>query len=133
MHFSRRPLVALAALASLPALCGATSTPIPTIAWGTCSESWVGHASSVLGTRLQCGSMKVPLDHVAPDGREMDVGVIRIRAAEPTQREGAIFFNPGGPGMHPGKLLRWLPARHRSRPATSAVCARHGHASPRAR
>lgn len=108
MHFSRRPLVALAALASLPALCDATPAPVPTIAWGACSESWVGQASSVLGARLQCGSMKAPFDHVAPDGREMDVGVIRIRAAEPAQREGAIFFNPGGPGMHPGRLLRTM-------------------------
>lgn len=50
--------------------------------------------------------MKMPLDHVVPDGRDMDVGVIRIRARDQARREGSIFFNPGGPGMHPGKLLR---------------------------
>jgi pimeloyl-ACP methyl ester carboxylesterase len=76
------------------------------IAWGTCPESWVGTPSGTLGARLRCGTMKAPLDHIAPDGREIDVGVIRIRAAEPAQREGAIFFNQGGPGTHPGKLLR---------------------------
>ena len=42
------------------------------------------------------------------DARRIDVGVIRIRAGNPAQREGAIFFNNGGPGSHPGKLLRSL-------------------------
>jgi pimeloyl-ACP methyl ester carboxylesterase len=106
MPFSQRRLVAAAALASFPALCSATSLPAPPIAWGTCLESWVGRASGVLGARLQCGTMKAPLDHVDVDGREIDVGVIRIRAGDSARREGVIFFNPGGPGSPPGKLLR---------------------------
>lgn len=100
----RRPLFAMAALASFPAVCGAT--PVPSITWAACPEAWVGRSSGVLDTRLQCGTMRAPLDHVAPDGRGIDVGVIRIRAGQPALREGAIFFHVGGPGMHPGKLLR---------------------------
>ncbi|HVI56722.1 MAG TPA: alpha/beta fold hydrolase [Luteibacter sp.] len=50
--------------------------------------------------------MRVPLDHVRPDGREISVGVIRIRAALAAWREGSLFFNKGGPGTHPGPLLR---------------------------
>nr|WP_082878873.1 alpha/beta fold hydrolase [Luteibacter rhizovicinus] len=106
MHSPHRPVVAAVVLASLPAVCGATSIPTPHIAWGACPDSWVGRTSVVLGTRLQCGNLKAPLDHVTPDGRQIDVGVIRVRAGDPAGREGAIFFNPGGPGIHPGKLLR---------------------------
>jgi pimeloyl-ACP methyl ester carboxylesterase len=106
MHPFHRSIAAIAALVTLPALCAATTPPTTSIRWGTCAASWVGNASGALGSRLQCATLKAPLDHVAPDGREIDVGVIRIRAARPAQREGAIFFNQGGPGMHPGRLLR---------------------------
>lgn len=106
MHRSPWTFVTVAALASLPAFGFASSTPLPRISWGVCSESWVGEASGVLGARLQCGSMRVPLDHIVPDGREVDVGVVRIRAAAPGMREGSLFFNQGGPGTHPGRLLR---------------------------
>ena len=106
MHLSLRTLVTVTALAGLPSFCFASSVSLPDIAWGVCSESWVGQASGALGARLQCGSMRVPLDHMAPDGREIDVGVVRIRAAIPAMREGSLFFNQGGPGTHPGRLLR---------------------------
>jgi pimeloyl-ACP methyl ester carboxylesterase len=78
----------------------------PAIAWATCPETWVGISSDVLGDRLECGTLSAPLDHATPDGRTVDVGVIRIRAARIGEREGAIFLNTGGPGGHPGRLLR---------------------------
>ncbi|NID16459.1 alpha/beta fold hydrolase [Luteibacter yeojuensis] len=84
----------------------AAPVPEPPIAWGPCAEPWVGATSDTLGERLECGSMRAPLDHVAPDGRTMDVGVIRVRARNTARREGVIFFNPGGPGLHPGSVLR---------------------------
>jgi pimeloyl-ACP methyl ester carboxylesterase len=113
-HHRIATAVAIAALAALSAravvatpraLTGSLQRP-QVIAWGTCPESWVGSTSDSLGDRLQCGSMTVPLDHVAPDGRMMEVGVVRVRAGTRAQREGAIFFNNGGPGSHPGKLLQ---------------------------
>ncbi|HEY4292604.1 alpha/beta fold hydrolase [Luteibacter sp.] len=82
--------------------------PTLEIAWGDCPESWVGQPSDLLAGRVQCGTMRAPVDHVAPDERRFDVGVIRVSAAVPAQREGAIFFNKGGPGSHPGKLLMSL-------------------------
>jgi pimeloyl-ACP methyl ester carboxylesterase len=106
MHPSPRSLLAIATLACLSAPCVASANPIPVITWRTCPESWVGVASGTLGNRLECGRMRVPLDHLAPDGRDINIGVIRIRAADNAPREGAIFFNQGGPGMHPGSLLR---------------------------
>jgi pimeloyl-ACP methyl ester carboxylesterase len=77
-----------------------------TISWGLCPESWVGTPSGVLGQRLQCGTLLAPLDHLFPDGRNIHVGVVRVQAAHANEREGAIFFNKGGPGGHPGRLLR---------------------------
>ncbi|WP_045828883.1 alpha/beta fold hydrolase [Luteibacter yeojuensis] len=95
--------VALAA--ALAARQAAASTPHD-IAWGTCPEAWVGTHTGLLGNRLQCATLGMPLDHAAPDHRRIDVGVVRIRAAVPAAREGAIFFNKGGPGAHPGRLMR---------------------------
>lgn len=94
-----------AALPLAPPTTHAHATP-PSPAWATCPEAWVGASSGVLGDRLQCATMRMPLDHRAPDHRGIDVGVVRIRAAVPAAREGAIFFNKGGPGAHPGRLLR---------------------------
>lgn len=103
-----RSLGAIAALAILLLPDRAISAPAVVVAWGPCPGSWVGSATGTLDGRLLCATMKAPLDHVAPDGREIDVGVVRIRAAVPTQREGALFFHMGGPGLHPGKLLRLI-------------------------
>lgn len=93
-----------AALLALTAPCRAAEAD--PLEWGTCPESWVGKTSGVLGSRLQCATLQAPFDHVNPDDRRLSVGVVRIRAILGSAREGAIFFNIGGPGGHPGKLLR---------------------------
>lgn len=86
----------------------ANAAPFPNlpIAWGACPDAWVGNTPGRLRDRLQCATIQAPLDHVIRDGRTLTVGVIRVRAGVPSQREGSIFFNPGGPGIHPGRLLR---------------------------
>ncbi|KOV74780.1 hypothetical protein ADL00_00195 [Streptomyces sp. AS58] len=43
-------------------------------------------------------SLAVPLDWSRPDGETITVAVTRLRAADPAQRIGTLFFNPGGPG-----------------------------------
>lgn len=101
-----RASLAIALLAMRP--CPATATDAGAIAWGHCPEAWTGTPSGVLGDRLQCATLVMPLDHAATDGPTTEVGVVRIRAARAEQRQGAIFFNRGGPGSHPGRLLRSL-------------------------
>lgn len=96
------------ALGALLLSSASVASQAPGIHWGSCDESLVGPSSGVLGDRLQCGVMSAPLDHVAPDGRTLDVEVVRIRAAHDAEREGAIVFNRGGPGALSGKLLRSL-------------------------
>jgi pimeloyl-ACP methyl ester carboxylesterase len=44
-----------------------------------------------------CAVVKVPLDHLHPDGRTVDVAISRIKA-DPAKRRGILLANPGGPG-----------------------------------
>ncbi|MGW7288442.1 alpha/beta hydrolase [Streptomyces sp. NPDC054847] len=47
---------------------------------------------------FECAVANVPLDHARPDYRSIELAVIRHRSAEPAERLGTLFFNPGGPG-----------------------------------
>lgn len=96
----RRLLPLMAACIGLDAY--ATTQPI---AWGACSESMVGAAWPDLGERLRCARVAMPLDHDHIDERRIEVGVVRISAAQPSRREGTIFFNVGGPGGQPAQYL----------------------------
>ena len=59
------------------------------IHWGPCDPP---------GVRLQCARVRVPLDWDRPDGRKIELAVIRHLASKPKQRIGSILINPGGPG-----------------------------------
>ncbi len=78
-----------------------------TIAWTPCSASLVREGALRLGERLRCGTMTVPLDHHHPEGTSIEVALIRVSASDPARRQGAIFFNPGGPGENP---MHYLPS-----------------------
>ena len=77
-----------------------------TIEWSVCSSSLVMESALQLGGRLRCGTMSVPMDHHHPEAGSIDVGLVRVTASDPARRQGAIFFNPGGPGETP---MRYLP------------------------
>ncbi|KAB1141606.1 alpha/beta hydrolase [Streptomyces luteolifulvus] len=55
---------------------------------------------------LQCGTVSVPLDYAHPDGKQIRLTVSRVRATHKdphnskrlVPRQGALVFNPGGPG-----------------------------------
>ncbi|MFJ4189032.1 alpha/beta hydrolase [Kitasatospora sp. NPDC089509] len=55
---------------------------------------------------LQCATLKVPLDYAAPGGRDIDVPVLRVPAADPAHRVGSLLLNPGGPGISGVRLAR---------------------------
>jgi pimeloyl-ACP methyl ester carboxylesterase len=76
-----------------------------TIQWSACSSSLVRDSAFRLGGRLRCGTMTVPLDHHRPETGNIDVALVRVTAADPSRRQGAIFFNPGGPGESPMQFL----------------------------
>jgi pimeloyl-ACP methyl ester carboxylesterase len=53
---------------------------------------------AVLDPRVECASLRVPLDYRRPSGDTIEVAVSRVRTAKPGLRQGVLLFNPGGPG-----------------------------------
>ncbi|MFI2641032.1 alpha/beta hydrolase [Streptomyces sp. NPDC018610] len=55
---------------------------------------------------IECGTVSVPLDYARPDGERIRLAVSRVRATRKdprdgrraVPRQGALVFNPGGPG-----------------------------------
>ncbi|MFE7884736.1 alpha/beta hydrolase, partial [Streptomyces sp. NPDC057411] len=48
---------------------------------------------------VECGTVRVPLDYAHPDGTRIALTVSRSRATGPAAgRQGALVYNPGGPG-----------------------------------
>lgn len=50
------------------------------------------------GSGAKCATIQVPLDHADPDGRKIDIALLRLPAEDPDQRIGSLVINPGGPG-----------------------------------
>jgi len=59
---------------------------ISTVAWTQC------------GDPFECTTLKVPLDYADPGGRQIDIALVRLPAADPGNRLGSLVVNPGGPG-----------------------------------
>jgi pimeloyl-ACP methyl ester carboxylesterase len=72
------------------AVADGSSASIPELAWQPCADP--GQSG------FECATARVPLDYADPQGSTIDLAVIRHQASDPTNRIGALFFNPGGPG-----------------------------------
>ncbi|WKD57852.1 Tripeptidyl aminopeptidase precursor [Corynebacterium capitovis DSM 44611] len=62
------------------------------IQWGACPPT-------VNVDGAQCGSVEAPMRYDDPAGPTISLGVMKIPAADPSERRGALFGNPGGPGV----------------------------------
>ncbi|MFJ3927619.1 alpha/beta hydrolase [Streptomyces sp. NPDC090022] len=63
------------------------------IDWKDCPADWG------LEKPIQCGFVTVPLDYAKPFGRTIELAVDRIgNTGTPAERQGALVYNPGGPG-----------------------------------
>ncbi|GGR63208.1 transporter [Deinococcus seoulensis] len=107
-----RSALALLPLTATLAACNPTPTPAApdpmapftgqTLGWAACDATILGSDNadlfSELGSRLQCADMTVPQNWAKPDAGTLSVSLIRVTASDSKQRQGAIFFNPGGPG-----------------------------------
>ncbi|MDT0550019.1 MULTISPECIES: alpha/beta hydrolase [Streptomyces] len=61
--------------------------------WKDCPADWS------LEKPIQCGYVTVPLDYAKPGGRTIKLAVDRIGSTgSATERQGALVYNPGGPG-----------------------------------
>ena len=114
--------------------CGGSSAPDPlqayreqTLAWAPCDTTILGGTEKSsqktweqLGDRLQCSTMRAPMDWAKPERSDVFVSVMRVAAAEPARRRGAVLFNPGGPGGDGLALALFLfQAFGQSNPASS--------------
>ncbi|HEY6738065.1 MAG TPA: alpha/beta fold hydrolase, partial [Actinopolymorphaceae bacterium] len=51
-----------------------------------------------LSRSLQCAKLRVPIDYEQPDGKTIELALMRVQAKEPENRLGSLVINPGGPG-----------------------------------
>ncbi|AYN38550.1 alpha/beta hydrolase [Streptomyces dangxiongensis] len=88
----------------------ATTVPVPKLSWRKCGTG--DHP------RLQCASLKVPLDHADPSGRQLTLALSRVPHTAKTS-QGPLLVNPGGPGGSgltlAGFVASALPAKVASR------------------
>ena len=76
----------LALLAAVVAPVRAAAAPAGGIHWAPC------------GDRLECATVRVPLDWSRPHGPAISLSVMRHLASDPAHRIGSLLVNPGGPG-----------------------------------
>ncbi|MFE1439933.1 alpha/beta hydrolase [Streptomyces sp. NPDC058739] len=63
------------------------------INWQDCPPDWG------LEQPIKCGWVTVPLDYAKPYGKQIKLAVDRIgHTGTPEERQGALLYNPGGPG-----------------------------------
>ncbi|MGW6458931.1 alpha/beta hydrolase [Streptomyces sp. NPDC055078] len=63
------------------------------IDWADCPADWG------IPQPVQCGWVSVPLDYARPHGKQIRLAVDRIgNTGTPAERQGALLYNPGGPG-----------------------------------
>jgi pimeloyl-ACP methyl ester carboxylesterase len=56
---------------------------------------------------MDCASVEVPLDYAHPEGKHIELSVVRVKAKG--DRIGPLFVNPGGPGGSAQELASALP------------------------
>ncbi len=67
-----------------------TAAAKPKINWTPCYQD--------LGFPFECGTVHVPLDYDNPGLATVVISLVRLPAADPANKIGTLFFNPGGPG-----------------------------------
>ncbi|WP_413755164.1 alpha/beta hydrolase [Streptomyces sp. MMBL 11-3] len=91
-------------VAVIPEAATATSTSAaPTdLSWESCPEQNDTQQASAqqkeAASRLECATLKVPLDYRHPDGRKIDIAISRLASEDSAKRRGILLTNPGGPG-----------------------------------
>ena len=72
------------------------------VSWAACDPTLFSESGrellAPLGDRLECATLKTPLDWEEPARDEINLGVLRVKAGDESKRKGAILLNPGGPG-----------------------------------
>jgi len=95
-----RWLAAAVSLAACATACTSAAAPAPLPAPTTLA----GYYAQRLGWQpcyggFQCAQLVVPFDYARPDGPRFTLPVVKLPAAGPAERIGALVINPGGPGV----------------------------------
>ncbi|GIH29538.1 peptidase [Acrocarpospora phusangensis] len=74
-----------------------------TITWGACAP----------GSRVECGSVRVPLDPAEPYGQQVTIALNRLKgtAARDHNHLGVLLVNPGGPGASGLRLAEYVASK----------------------
>ncbi|KAJ4316386.1 hypothetical protein N0V84_007901 [Fusarium piperis] len=68
------------------------------LAWGPCDHELL-RLAGFKHTRVDCGTLEVPLDHTMTTSREtISLQLVRLNATKSPAKAKSILFNPGGPG-----------------------------------
>lgn len=70
---------------------------VPQLTWTDCGDGF------------QCASATVPLDYDRPEGRSIEIALVRLPAMDPANRIGSLFLNSGGPGLSGIEFVRTAP------------------------
>jgi pimeloyl-ACP methyl ester carboxylesterase len=76
-------------LTAVPAEASGPQAAAPKLAWTKCGTTDY--------PTLQCASLKVPLDHANPTGRQITLALTRVPHTA-ARFQGPLLVNPGGPG-----------------------------------
>ncbi|MER7703824.1 alpha/beta hydrolase [Kitasatospora sp. NPDC097605] len=83
--------------ATAPALPAALTGQRPD--WQACpAPSAAQGGGEAPGAPWECATVRAPLDYAEPEGRTIDLALIRLRAAAAQPRIGSLIYNFGGPG-----------------------------------
>ncbi|MFC0865243.1 alpha/beta hydrolase [Sphaerimonospora cavernae] len=80
------------ALVAGPATADAPAAPEytpPPLQWAQCEDLPAG---------IECAMVEVPMDYHRPRGQKIKIAVSRKKATDTARYQGALLFNPGGPG-----------------------------------
>ncbi|MBW8483742.1 alpha/beta hydrolase [Actinomadura sp. PM05-2] len=101
-----------AALAPAPGAAAAAAPALAAVAWKPCPKNDPVEKDALRG--LQCGTLRVPLDHARPGGEKITLALTRARH-KGADYQGAVLLNRGGPGAHgrdmPALITDVLPAK----------------------
>ena len=90
-------IVATAAVALTA--CSGTPAPAPAGEPGTLAAYYAQHLNwQPCDGGFDCAQFVVPVDYAKPDGPRFTLPVVKLPAADPAHRVGALVINPGGPG-----------------------------------
>ncbi|MER7762203.1 alpha/beta hydrolase [Streptomyces sp. NPDC097619] len=71
----------------------------PELRWDSCPAPNAAEGDGrPPGAEWECAGLDVPLDYDDPDGKTIELALIRSKALDPGKRIGSLVFNFGGPG-----------------------------------